>query len=357
VSPGDTGPPASGPRPSLLARIRDLFSRLFRRGPPEPGRFEHGSKLALAGWVGIAPWVWPSRDYLVYVPRGYTRWRRRPLLVLLHGCRQTPEQLAAATRITAVADRQGWLVLLPRQKDTANAWRCWNWFDKRTAAGNGEAAIVAAQVRAVRRAYRAHPRRVFVAGMSAGACLAAVLGVRLARVFAAVGSHSGVACGAASSPLKAMQVLAAGADAPIEEIAKVSRERTSTRALPLPLCVIHGGRDRVVADVNAVELVRQYLVFNGRMQAGASPSSALPPPDATSSVELEGGRVVITDDYRLDGRLVARLIRIPELGHAWSGGDAAFAYNDPLPPDATGLFTDFFAATLRERATRWRAMP
>src|SRR5262249_53364802 len=221
--------------------------------------------------------------------------------------------LAAATRITALADERGWLVLLPRQKDSANAWRCWNWFDERTASGRGEAAIVAAQVRAVRRAYRAHPRRLFVAGMSGGGCLAAVLGLRLARMCAGVGVHSGVACGAASTPLKAMQVLATGADAPIEEIARRARERTSTRALPLPLCVIHGGRDPVVAPRNAIELLRQYLVFNGRMPLGTA--GELPPPDASADTVLEGERTMTTEDYRVDGRLVARLVRIPALGH------------------------------------------
>lgn len=267
------------------------------------------------------------------------------MLVLLHGCRQTPEELAAATRVTALADEQGWLVLLPRQKDSANGWRCWNWFDERTASGRGETAIVAAQVRAVRRAYRAHPRRIFVAGMSAGGCLAAVLGLRLARMFAAVGVHSGVACGAASTPLKALQVLASGADAPIEQIAKAAREHTSRRALPLPVCVIQGGSDRVVAPRNAVELLRQYLVFNGRMPSGTGGEP--PPADASDSTVLEDGRTMTTDDYRVDGRLVARLVRIPALGHAWSGGDGAYAYNDPLPPDATALFASFFRAALR----------
>jgi poly(hydroxyalkanoate) depolymerase family esterase len=341
----------------FLSRIRESLSRLLRRKPPEPGRFEHGSKFALTGWISIAPWVWPSRDYLVYVPRGYTPWKRRPLLVLLHGCRQTPEEIAAATRITALADAQGWLVLLPRQKHTANGWRCWNWFDKRTAAGRGEAAIVAAQVRVVRRAYRAHPRRVFVVGMSAGGCLAAVLGLRLARMFAAVGVHSGVACGAASSPLKALQILASGADAPIEEIARLARDRTSLRALPLPLCVIHGGRDSVVAAVNATELVRQYLVFNAWMNAGASPAHELPAANASTSAALDGGRTIATDDYRIDRRLIARLIRVPELGHAWSGGDAAYAYNDPLPPDATKLFAEFFVTSERDRVAHRRILP
>ena len=109
------------------------------------------------------------------------RWRRHPLLVLLHGCRQTPEDIAAGTRIARLADRDDMLVLLPRQNPRANPWGCWNWFDPATARGWGETAIVAAQIRAVRRAYRIDKRRVFVAGMSSGGALAAALGDAPAR--------------------------------------------------------------------------------------------------------------------------------------------------------------------------------
>jgi poly(hydroxyalkanoate) depolymerase family esterase len=327
--------------------VRGFFGRFFRRAPPQVGRFEAGSKFSWHGWVPFAPWVWPSRSYLVYVPRGHSRWRRRPLLVLLHGCRQSPEEIAGGTRITALADERDWLVLLPRQAKDANAWGCWNWFDQRTAEGKGEAAIVAAQVRAVRRLYRAHPRRMFVVGMSSGACLAAVLGLRFAELFAAVGLHSGVACGAASSPAAAFKALASGADTDLTAIARQARERTSPRALPLPLCVVHGERDDVVAGRNATDTVRQFLVFNGYPPATADPGEALPAADATATTTLPGGRTMTTDDYCLDGRLVARLVRVAELGHAWSGGDGAFAYNDPQPPDATALFGAFFEQRLR----------
>jgi poly(hydroxyalkanoate) depolymerase family esterase len=290
--------------------------------------------------------MWPSRDYLVYVPRGHTRWRRRPLLVLLHGCRQSPEEFAAGARIAAFADEHGWIVLLPRQTRHANSWGCWNWFDRRTVAGKGEAAIVAAQVRAVRRLYGAHPRRMFLAGMSSGACLAAVLALRFAKLFAAVGLHSGVACGAASSPIMALKVLGTGADGDIDAIAREARGESSPRALPLPVCVIHGERDPVVAERNAVEVVRQFLVFNGRPPQN---SDALPNADARAETPLGDGRTMTTEDYRLDGRIVARRVRIAGLGHAWSGGDANFAYNDPQPPDATALFGEFFAAQLDRR--------
>src|SRR6266536_6251909 len=262
---------------SFWSRTGDFFARLFRRAPLEPGRFEPGSKFSWHGWISVAPWVWPSRDYLVYVPRGHARWRRRPLLVLLHGCRQTPEEFAAGTRIAAFADEHDWLVLLPRQKPRANSWGCWNWFDRRTVAGKGEAAIVAAQVRAVRRIYGAHPRRMFLAGMSAGGCLAAVVALRFAKLFAGVAVHSGVAGGAASTPAAALNVLTKGADGDIDTIAFEARAEASARALPLPLCVIHGERDPVVSQKNSTELLRQFLIFNGRFAPG---SDGLPDSDA-----------------------------------------------------------------------------
>ena len=281
------------------------------------------------------------------MPRGHSRWQRRPLLVLLHGCKQTPEEIAGGSRITAWADARDWLILLPRQAKQANAWGCWNWFDHRTAHGKGEAAIVAAQVRAVRRLYRAHPRRVFVAGMSSGACLAAVLGLRFAKLFAAVGAHSGVACGAAASPASALRVLATGADADVAAIALEARAHTSPRALPLPLCVIHGERDNFVAVRNALELVHQFLLFNGYPLAADGDRAGIPAADSSATTTPAGGRTMTTADYRVAGRLVVRLVRVSGLGHAWSGGDGVFAYNDPQPPDATALFGEFFAQLSR----------
>jgi poly(3-hydroxybutyrate) depolymerase len=331
----------------LWAAAREWAARLFRRKPVEPGRFVADSKLAWRGWLAVMPWLWPSREYLVYVPRAYGGWRRRPLLVLLHGCRQTPEDFAAATRIAALADSNGWLVLLPRQSSKANAWTCWNWFDKATSAGRGEAAIVVAQIRAVRRAYRVHPRRIFVAGMSAGGCLAAVLGLRHPKLFAGVAAHSAVACGAASGPMAAMQVLAHGADTAVEQIGATARDAASRRALRVPLLVVHGGDDHVVSLRNARQLVRQYLVFNGRLDPKEMAPDELPPPDREITQQLSPGRTATTIEYRDGARTLVRMVRVDGLGHAWSGGDATFPYNDPLPPDATALLGAFVADQIR----------
>jgi poly(hydroxyalkanoate) depolymerase family esterase len=327
----------------LLSRARGVFAGIFRRKPPEPGRFESGSKFSWRGWLASRPWTWPSRDYLLYVPKGYGGWRRRTLIVLIHGCKQTPEDIAAATRIATHADAHGWLVLLPRQVAKANPWSCWNWFDTATSAGRGEAAIVAAQIRAVRRSYRVHPRRIYAVGMSAGGCLAAVLGLRHPALFAGVFVHSGVACGAASAPLTAMRVLAHGADTDYEQIGAEARAEAPRRALPVPLLAISGADDAAVAEINAIQLVRQYLVFNGKLVPHAIPPNELPLADHEATSTLAEARTMTVSDYRDGPRLLVRRVRVAGLAHAWSGGDDAFPYNDANPPDATALLAEFVA--------------
>lgn len=208
-------------------RIREFLARIFRRKPPAPGYFVKGHKASLRGWLHAAPWIWPSREYLLYVPRGYGGWKRRALVVMIHGCKQTPEDFALSTRIAPLADEHGWLVLLPRQTDKFNPWSCWNWFDSATSAGHGEAAIAAAQIRAVRRHYRVNRRRIFVAGFSAGGALAAALAVRHPGLFAGAFVHSGLACGAASGPAAALNVMRRGADTDPWKIG----EQAGTRAL------------------------------------------------------------------------------------------------------------------------------
>lgn len=320
------------------AFIRRAIERIRRRAEPVAGRFVSGRKVSLRGRLHSVPWLWPSREYLLYVPRGYNRWKRRALVVMLHGCRQTPEEFAQATRITQLADANGWLVLLPRQTDKANAWSCWNWFDTATSAGRGEAAIVLAQIRAVQRHFRVHPRRIFLAGFSSGGALAAALGLRHAKHFAGVFVHSGLACSAASGPANAIEVMRRGAASDPERVG--AQARAARGAVRLPLLVIQGDADDVVAPVNAVHLVRQYLALNGRA-AGAGEGDELPAAvrDATSA--LPGGRTVRSVEYRDGRRLLVAAVRVAGLGHAWSGGDTKFPFNDAAAPDATAQLGRF----------------
>lgn len=329
----------------FTARVAGWFHRA-----PTPGRFESGSKFSLHGWVATAPAVWPSRDYLVYVPKGRSAWKRAPLLVLCHGCRQTAEDIAKSSRIAEVADREGFVVLLPQQKDSANAWRCWNWFERRTAAGDGEAAIVAAQIRAVRRAYRIDHSRVVAAGLSAGGVLAATLGMRYPELVRGVAVHSGLPCGAARSPMTAMAVLRDGPDTDVAALGREARASHGGRNVRVPIIAIHGSDDDIVAPRNATALVRQYLALNGCDTAAQRPDTALPRPDTQRSIEVAPGRTMTVREWRRDGRLVARLVEVAGLGHAWSGGDPAVRFTDPAPPSASDLIAGLFSDGLSSRS-------
>lgn len=332
----------------LWQQLRDRLRRLplpFRR-EIAAGRFETGSAAASRGHLLGAPLARPERDYIVYVPRGWSRSRRAPLVVLCHGCRQTPEDLAALTHIAGRADREGWLVLLPRQTPRANPFECWNWFDPNTAAGNGECAIVASQIVAVRRRYRARRTRVLVAGLSSGGALAAAMGLRHPRLVRAAFVHSGLACGAASTPATA---LAAMRNGPVGDIARVADEARAaqrrTPPLPVSLLVVHGDRDEVVAPVNGFALVRQYLRYNAHPAADRrSADSGLPPGDASSG-EGARSRYPMRSDAWTEGRAIVRHVAIAGLGHAWSGGDGRYAHADPQGPDAVELLAGFARET------------
>src|SRR5205823_587480 len=136
-----------------------------------------------------------------------------------------------------------------------------------------------------------------------------------------------------------------GADTDVEAVARHAREEAPHDALPLPLLTIHGEHDGVVADINAVQLVRQYLILNGIEPDGAH--DEWPRADAETTHALPGGRTMKVADYRDGSRIVIRAIRVAELAHGWSGGDPAFPYNDPHPPDATALLGEFVAEKMR----------
>ncbi len=322
--------------PNLLTRSAAWVRSLFRR-EPAPGRWEEGSTFKFAGFTGFRFWVMPRRKYRLYVPRGYQPWGRAPLLVMIHGCKQTATELAQGSRITALADARGALILMPEQSDAANTYRCWNWFDARTVAGKGEAAIVAKMIRNVAGSWRADPARIVVAGMSAGGALAAILGLRYPQLVRAVVTHSGIACGAAGSAYTVFSVMKRG---PETDVAQIAHDARASTDIVVPLLAIQGTVDDVVAPRHAAALARQYLVLNGVAVPGGS-ATTLPPDDFDARDATTLPHVTRTREWRREGRPVVRLVEIEWLGHAWSGGDPSLPFNDGAPPDATAMIGDW----------------
>ena len=234
------------------------------------------------------------------------------------------------------------LVLLPRQAPQANEWGCWNWFEANTERGAGEAAIVAAQIVRARRRYRARRERVWVAGLSAGGALAAILGLRHPRLVRGVLVHSGLACGAASSAAAALRVMREGPDTNVVRIADDAYVAQRRNVYDVPLLVIHGDRDDVVSLRNADALVSQYLAFNRRVRGEAGGvDDGLPPSFASAHAEAGTAHAFRLDDWHAGGALAVRRVVVEGLAHAWSGGGAARAFADPRGPSALGLLAAF----------------
>jgi poly(hydroxyalkanoate) depolymerase family esterase len=331
------------------ATTRPLTKRSEIPQALRPGRWESGADVGLRRALQDAPHR--RREFIVYVPAGWSREAKAPLIVLCHGCNQTPEEFAQGTRIAALADRHGWLVLMPRQAQWANPLRCWNWFGPSTMRGGGEAAIVAAMVRAVRRRYRADPQRVVAVGMSAGAALAAVLGMYFPKYVRSVVAHSGLACGAATSAVAAAEVMRRGPQTDVEAIGTQAAVGACAM-LPVPLLAIHGASDNVIAPVNTIALVRQYLRFNGHPAATVEgdPPAELPIADSERIERTSDDRDVTTLEWRIDDHIVVRYVAIAGLGHAWSGGDETLQFNDARAPDASMLVSEFLREALPEYA-------
>lgn len=262
-----------------------------------------------------------TRDYRLFEPARPDA-RPLPLVVMLHGCTQDPDDFARGTRMNALARAQGVLVLYPAQSARANAQRCWNWFKhNHQARGKGEPGLLAGMVRHVIATHDVDPARVYVAGLSAGGAMAAILGDAYPDLFAAVGVHSGLAAGSATDVQSAFAAMGGGATAP--------RRSPKAGATP-PTIVFHGDADATVNIVNG-ERVLAAAGVSARpdVQRGASAAGV----SWSRRIWVGGQGAERAEQWTIHGG-----------GHAWSGGDATGTFTDPRGPDASAEMLRFFLA-------------
>lgn len=274
---------------------------------------------------GVAIGATGARRYRLFKPAGVRRSERLPLVVMLHGCGQDAEALAAGSHMNRIAARERFLVLYPEQDRLANAQHCWNWYDTRSGRAQVEADSINAAIDHICRTQPVDPDRIGLAGLSAGAGMAALLATRQPARFRAIAMHSGIAPGVAHSSVTALSAMRGRrvAAAPLAPLAAGAH-------LPA-LLVIQGSADHVVAPSNGVEAARSWAA-----REGATPGEP--------RTVQRGARYPATlTDYRAKGRLVATLCEVIGLGHAWSGGAAGQAYSDPKGPDASRMIWAFMA--------------
>ena len=263
-----------------------------------------------------------ARDFKLFVPAGQPA-GPRGLVVMLHGCAQDPNDFANGTDMNRIAQAHGLAVAYPAQTRDHNGASCWNWFaPAHQMRGTGEPAILASLARGLMREFGLAPSEVFVAGLSAGGAMAVILGDTYPDVFSAVGVHSGLPRGAASTVMSALSAMRSGA-APASAAGGPARSRPNRRRI-----VFHGDADSTVHPSNAPQIVLGAV--GSRAPARVTPGSA-------------AGRDYVRTQYLLpDGTVDVELWLVKGAGHAWSGGKAAGSYTDPRGPDASGEMLRFF---------------
>jgi poly(hydroxyalkanoate) depolymerase family esterase len=303
-----------------------------RRKPP-PGKGD---------WIGgIALGPGGARAYHLFRPAGLNlqSGEKLPLMVMLHGCGQNGRDFAASTRMNALALRHRFLVLYPEQDRLAHPQGCWNWYERRSGKADAEAATLMAAVDQACMLYPVDRARVALAGLSAGASMAALLATRYPLRFRAVVVHSGVAPGAATSSATALGAMRGKhvPPMPATAVGKALGAAAVFATLP-PMLVLHGDADAVVAPSNAIDSASVWATALGAK------------PGLPREVQRGKRRAMRLTDFTRKGRTLVRLCEIAGLGHGWSGGAPKLLFSDPEGPDATRMAWAFACAQFKAGA-------
>jgi poly(hydroxyalkanoate) depolymerase family esterase len=310
---------------------------LVVEGVPAPAVVPAGGQFVERSYTNQAG----TRDYKLYIPSGYVG-QAMPLVVMLHGCTQNPDDFATGTSMNTLAETHTFLVAYPAQAQNANMSKCWNWF--KTAdqqRGRGEPSLIAGITRQIVEEYNVAADRVYVAGMSAGGAMAAIVGEAYPDLYAAVGVHSGLAPGAAhdlSSAFAAMrngELSATRHDSPTQ-----ASTGKSTRIVPI--IVFHGDRDTTVHPRNGDRLLAHYwATANADRSKATTDGPALRV--TTRRGQVPGGYTYTRATHHDAGdHAVSEQWTINGLAHAWSGGSLPGSYTDPRGPDASAEMVRFF---------------
>ena len=308
------------------------------------GRFIAGSYSNQAG----------SRSYKLYIPSSY-HGQALPLMVMLHGCTQNPDDFAAGTRMNAIAEEKQCFVVYPAQTQSANSSRCWNWFNAiDQQRDQGEPSIIAGITRQIISTQHIDASRVYIAGMSAGGAMAVIMGTLYPDLYAAVGVHSGLPYASAHDLPSALAAMKGGTAARPAHNGSGSSAAASARLDAIPIIVFHGDRDITVHPRNGEKVMAQNVPQQqGGRDQRAGPACAATPTAPEPSVRrgkiANGHSYTQTTHQNAEGQVVAEHWLIHGAAHAWSGGSQRGSYTDAKGPDATREMMRFFTTQAKQQ--------
>jgi len=281
-----------------------------------------------------------TRTYKLYIPSGY-QGKPLPLIVMLHGCTQSPDDFAAGTRMNRLAEEHQCLVVYPAQARAANQSNCWNWFNTADQhRDRGEPCIIAGITLEIISGYAIDTHRVYVAGLSAGGAMAAVMATTYPDLYAAIGIHSGLPYAVAHDLPSAFAAMHQGAPSPGND----RRDRTSgagSSPRAVPTIVFHGDRDTTVHPRNGDHVIAQCMSVHA--PNGSDIKAATNPPVTVQRGQVPDGHAYTRTSYHdPSGQIMLEQWEVHGAGHAWSGGSLGGSYTDPKGPDATNEMIRFF---------------
>ncbi|HEV7616999.1 MAG TPA: PHB depolymerase family esterase [Burkholderiaceae bacterium] len=285
-----------------------------------------------------------TRSYKLYVPTGY-RGQPLPLVVMLHGCTQNPDDFAAGTRMNAIAEEKQCLVVYPAQSKSANGSKCWNWFNAvDQQREQGEPSIIAGITREIIKTYHVDARQVYVAGLSAGGAMAVIMGTTYPDLYAAVGIHSGLPYAAANDLSSALAAMRGSVTFPGQRSGRAMQAGSHLKGIPV--IVFHGDRDTTVHPQNAEHVVTQAVPQSADHLSGTATGNGAP--GAVHKGQVPNGhaytRTVHSDR---SGKAIAEHWLIHGAAHAWSGGSSKGSYTDSKGPNASQEMMRFFSTSPR----------
>lgn len=286
-----------------------------------------------------------SRPYFVYTPTNYQAGVAVPLVVMLHGCTQTAVDLATGTQMNQLAEQQNFIVVYPQQTNAANQYLCWNWFDPANQArAKGEPSIIAGIVQTITQntvQWTIDSRRIYVAGISAGAALAVILGATYPDIFAAIGVHAGFEYQAATNSNAGLRAGRKGGPDPRQQ-GLLAYKAMDSFARVVPTIVFHGTNDYVINIINGDQVVQQWM-YTDMLASNGAYNADFTAPTTTTTGRVSGGRSYVTYGWTdANSNEIQQYWKVNGMGHAWSGGNPGGSYTDPQGPNASQAIYRFF---------------